>query len=45
MTNVPRGAARPAVLRPVENWREVLRHAWSIRLIVLSVVLDAIEVA
>lgn len=44
MTNVPSGAPRIAGLRAVDNWREVLAHAWSVRLIILSVILDGIEV-
>lgn len=34
-----------APIRPVANWRRVLRHAWSIRLIVLAGILSGIEIA
>lgn len=29
----------------VDNWRAVLRHAWSIRLIVLAGILSGLEIA
>jgi hypothetical protein len=29
----------------VANWREVLRHAWSVRLLALAAVLSGLEVA
>jgi hypothetical protein len=29
----------------VEDWRRVLRHAWSVRLLVLSFVFDGLEFA
>lgn len=32
-------------MRPVPNWRRVLRYAWSIKLIVLGGVLSGAEVA
>lgn len=32
-------------MRPVANWRAVLRHAWSIRLIIIAGLLSGIEVA
>ncbi len=32
-------------MRLVANWREVLRYAWSIRLLVLAGLLSGIEVA
>ena len=32
-------------MRPVANWRAVLRYAWSIRLIVIAGILSGIEVA
>ncbi|WP_242220097.1 hypothetical protein [Shinella zoogloeoides] len=32
-------------MRPVANWRAVLRYAWSIRLIALAGILSGIEVA
>lgn len=32
-------------MRPVANWRAVLRRAWSIRLIVIAGLLSGIEVA
>ena len=32
-------------MRPLGNWRAVLRHAWSVRLAVLAALLSAIEVA
>jgi hypothetical protein len=31
-------------MKPVDNWRSVLRHAWSLRLIVLAAVLGGLEV-
>lgn len=31
--------------RPVANWRAVLRHAWSLRLMLLAAMLSAVEVA
>jgi hypothetical protein len=31
-------------MRPVKNWREVLRYAWSLRFIVLAAILSAAEV-
>lgn len=33
-----------ATVKPVENWRKVLRHAWSVRLIAVAVVLSGVEV-
>lgn len=32
-------------MRLIENWRAVLRHAWSIRLLVLAGVLSGLEAA
>lgn len=32
-------------IKPVENWREILRHAWSVRLMLLAALLSAIEVS
>lgn len=32
-------------MRLVRNWRRVLRHAWSVRLIALSVALSGAEAA
>ena len=32
-------------MRLVENWRAILRHAWSIRLMVLAIVLTGMEAA
>jgi hypothetical protein len=32
-------------MSPVADWRAVLRHAWSIRLIVLSILLNAAAAA
>lgn len=32
-------------MRLVENWRDVLRHAWSVRLLILAGVLSGAEVA
>lgn len=32
-------------MRPVTNWRAVLRYAWSVRLIAIAGVLSGIEVA
>lgn len=32
-------------MRLVPNWREVLRYAWSIRLLILAGVLSGVEVA
>lgn len=32
-------------MTPVENWRRLLRRAWSIRLIALAVVLSGVEAA
>lgn len=32
-------------MRPVSNWRAVLRCAWSIRLIVVAGILSGVEVA
>ena len=33
------------MIRLVANWRAVLRHAWSLRLMALAAVLSGIEVA
>ena len=35
----------PPSIKPVANWRRVLRHAWSIRLIVLAGILSGLEIA
>jgi hypothetical protein len=32
-------------MRPVSNWRRVLRHAWSVRLIALVAILNGFEAA
>lgn len=32
-------------MTPIHNWREVLRYAWSIRLMILAAALSGIEVA
>lgn len=32
-------------MKPVANWRAVLRHAWSIRLIILAGFLSGLEIA
>lgn len=32
-------------MRPIADWRRVLRRAWSIRLMILAAVLSGIEVA
>jgi hypothetical protein len=32
-------------IRPVDDWRRVLRHAWSVRLLALSFVFDGLEAA
>jgi hypothetical protein len=32
-------------LRPAENWREILKKAWSIRLLFIAAILSAIEAA
>lgn len=32
-------------MSPIANWRAVLKHAWSVRLIVLSVLFSGLEVA
>ncbi len=29
----------------IDDWREILRHAWSVRLIALAAILSAVEVA
>lgn len=31
-------------MKPVANWRAVLRHAWSVRLIILAGVLSGLEI-
>jgi hypothetical protein len=31
------------VVAPVQNWRKVLRHAWSVRLLAISSALTGIE--
>lgn len=31
-------------MKPIENWRSVLKKAWSIRLMLLAAVLSGIEV-
>lgn len=28
---------------PIRNWREVLRHAWSVRLIIVAALLSGVE--
>lgn len=33
------------MLTLIENWRAVLKHAWSVRLILLAAVLSGLEVA
>lgn len=33
-----------APIRPVENWREVAKHAWSVRLMLLASMLSGLEV-
>lgn len=33
----------PAWLRPSRDWRAVLRHAWSVRLMLLAAFLTALE--
>ena len=32
-------------MKLVANWRDVLRHAWSIRLLILAGILSGVEVA
>lgn len=32
-------------MKPIPDWREVLRKAWSLRLMLLAAVLSALEVA
>lgn len=32
-------------MKLVANWRDVLRHAWSVRLLILAGVLSGVEVA
>lgn len=32
-------------IKPVSNWRDVLKHAWSVRLILAAAVLSGLEVA
>lgn len=32
-------------MKPIPDWREVLRKAWSVRLMLLAAVLSAVEVA
>lgn len=32
-------------MKPVDNWRAVLRHAWSLRLMLLVALLSGLEVA
>ncbi len=32
-------------MSPIADWRAVLRHAWSVRLIALSILLSGLEVA
>lgn len=34
-----------SAIKPVDNWRLVLRHAWSVRLIGLAALLSGAEVA
>lgn len=31
-------------MKPVDNWRQVLRHAWSLRLSILATVLSGAEI-
>lgn len=32
-------------MKLIKNWRKILRHAWSVRLIVVALVLTVLEVA
>lgn len=32
-------------MKPVDNWRRVLRHAWSVRVLALLVLFSGLEVA
>lgn len=32
-------------MKLVENWRAVLRHAWSVRLLVIAVMMSGVEAA
>ena len=32
-------------MKPVANWRAVLRHAWSVRLLAVAFILTGLEVA
>lgn len=38
------GESSGATIKPVEDWRLILRHAWSVRFMVIAAVLSGAEV-